>query len=80
MFGKPQWFRPKSFGWGLTPITWEGWVYTLVWAVVLLGPFLWLLWRAGIRTASIVETGLIVVLLVDTWQILRAMKTRGRGE
>ena len=24
MFGKPQWFRPKAFGWGLVPITWQG--------------------------------------------------------
>ena len=28
MFGKPNWFRPKTFGWGLTPITWQGWAYT----------------------------------------------------
>ena len=23
------WFRPKSFGYGWTPITWEGWAVTL---------------------------------------------------
>jgi hypothetical protein len=24
-----HWFRPKSFGYGWTPITWEGWALTL---------------------------------------------------
>jgi hypothetical protein len=27
------WFRPKRYGYGATPITWEGWVFTL--AIVL---------------------------------------------
>jgi hypothetical protein len=25
------WFGPKRFGWGWTPITWEGWLSVLVW-------------------------------------------------
>ena len=24
------WFRRKRFGWGWTPISWEGWVVTLL--------------------------------------------------
>lgn len=24
------WFRPKRFGFGATPVTWQGWVATLV--------------------------------------------------
>ena len=27
--GERYWFRPKSFGYGATPITWEGWAVTL---------------------------------------------------
>jgi len=23
------WFRPKAFGWGATPATWQGWLLTL---------------------------------------------------
>ena len=30
------WFRPKKWGWGFTPITWEGWLATLVLVGVLL--------------------------------------------
>jgi hypothetical protein len=31
MIGKPIWFRRRKYsGWGFTPVTWEGWVYTLI--------------------------------------------------
>jgi len=30
------WFKPKSYGYGATPINWKGWVSTLVFVVVLL--------------------------------------------
>ena len=23
------WFRPKRFGWGMTPVTWQGWALTI---------------------------------------------------
>jgi hypothetical protein len=30
------WFRPKRYGYGATPVTWEGWAFTgLVVAIVL---------------------------------------------
>jgi len=31
------WFRPKRYGYGATPTTWEGWVVTIAVAVVLAG-------------------------------------------
>lgn len=28
MLGNPKWFKRRKYtGWGLTPITWQGWVY-----------------------------------------------------
>ena len=31
------WFGPKRrVGWGWTPTSWQGWVFTLVWVVVML--------------------------------------------
>jgi hypothetical protein len=45
MFGKPQWFRPKAYGWGLTPVAWQGKVYSGLWAAVLAVPFVILLSR-----------------------------------
>ncbi|HVJ02329.1 MAG TPA: hypothetical protein VM662_09115 [Sphingomonas sp.] len=28
------WFRPKRFGWGATPASWQGWVATVVMVVL----------------------------------------------
>ncbi|MDB5444119.1 MAG: hypothetical protein JWP86_3102 [Phenylobacterium sp.] len=30
------WFRPKDFGYGATPITWKGWLATLLFVLVIL--------------------------------------------
>jgi hypothetical protein len=29
------WFRSKRFGWGLQPISWQGWLLTIVYVAVL---------------------------------------------
>jgi hypothetical protein len=39
---KKAWFRPKRYGYGATPSTWQGWIATLVF-VVLFGLALGLL-------------------------------------
>ena len=31
------WFRPKRYGYGATPATWEGWVLTVVIALAVAG-------------------------------------------
>jgi hypothetical protein len=40
MFGKPVWFKQQKVCCGLRPATWQGWVYLLVWTLVLSAPFL----------------------------------------
>ncbi len=34
---KRRWFGPKTFGWGASPASWEGWVATGVFVVALVG-------------------------------------------
>ncbi len=34
---QPVWFKAKQYGWGWTPVTWEGWVVTLVFVGVIVG-------------------------------------------
>ncbi len=34
---KRGWFGPKRFGWGASPVSWEGWVATIVFAIALIG-------------------------------------------
>ena len=31
------WFDPKIFGWGWRPITWQGWLITLILVILLVG-------------------------------------------
>ena len=31
------WFRPKQFGYGATPSTWQGWLLTIVGALLIAG-------------------------------------------
>ncbi|RJR27901.1 hypothetical protein C4561_01285 [candidate division WWE3 bacterium] len=30
------WFKAKWFGWGWTPVTWQGWLVTLVYLVLII--------------------------------------------
>jgi hypothetical protein len=39
------WFKPRTFGYGWSPATWEGWAVTLIWMAVSGGGVLWLLGR-----------------------------------
>ena len=55
------WFKPKRYGYGATPATWEGWTLTVgALAVVLLAslmvsgqasPALWAVWFATVLVA-----------------------------
>ena len=45
MFGKAEWFRSKASGFGLHPVTWRGWAYTLAWSAVVGAPFIGLMAR-----------------------------------
>ena len=45
------WFRPKRYGWGLTPTSWQGWVLTgayvgavFVLSITLATPEPWVFW------------------------------------
>jgi hypothetical protein len=31
------WFKPKRYGYGAVPVTWQGWLVILVYTVIVLG-------------------------------------------
>src|SRR5438045_456492 len=74
MFGKPQWFRAKSIGWGLVPIRWQGWIYAACWAAGIALPFMLLLTRHQPLEATAWLGLAISGLLYDVWQILRVIQ------
>ncbi len=37
MIGKTEWFTYRKFGWGISPKTWQGWVYVAIVALIFGG-------------------------------------------
>jgi hypothetical protein len=35
------WFAPKLFGWGATPVTWQGWLTMLVFILAIVAVLYW---------------------------------------
>src|SRR5437868_2117834 len=33
--GMAYWFRAKTYGWGWTPATWQGWMVTILYVVLI---------------------------------------------
>jgi len=75
------WFRQKRYGYGATPVTWEGWVFTVA-AAVIVGVGLYALsnGHGPLGTAGMMSwwIGLIVVVvtLIGTVVVTKA-KTEG---
>jgi hypothetical protein len=74
MFGKPDWFKAKRFGWGLTPICWQGWSYTAAWLGVLIVPFLLLIVQHLAVESLVWLIAAMGTLAWDVRQILIAMR------
>ena len=74
MFGNPEWFRERKVGWGLAPITWQGWAYTASWASVLCLPFLALMLRHQVLESLIWLAATSGVLVWDVRDVLKAKR------
>ena len=37
MFDSKYWFAQKTFGWGATPNTWQGWLFTALYISIVIG-------------------------------------------
>jgi hypothetical protein len=57
------WFAPKMFGLGATPVTWQGWLATLIFVAILFGAVL-LMPRDVLKLAIAVPLVLAFMLLV----------------
>lgn len=59
-----EWFVPKRYGWGATPISWQGWAITIGFIVLALAVVL------GFRDRPLVEVAILapatILLLVVT--------------
>jgi hypothetical protein len=76
---RQYWFRPKRYGYGATPVTWQGWAMTLAIVAVIGGSLVamnllfdksnavaWLVWAALVAAA--------------TWWLVQLSRQRTDGE
>ena len=80
MFGKPDWFKKKRFGWGITPIRWQGWVYTATWIGVLIIPFLLLIGQHLMVESLLWLIAAMGTFVWDVRQILSAMRSVAKDD
>ncbi len=73
MFGKPEWFRKKKIGWGLRPISWKGWLYSLIWVLVICVPFLALVANHLLLESLVWAVVMMITLLWDVQQVMKQM-------
>jgi hypothetical protein len=71
------WFRQRRRGFGATPITWEGWLATLVFLVIVLGLDAGIIIEAPTDRAAAAPLVIIVILVIVAFCAFAASKTEG---
>jgi hypothetical protein len=61
------WFRPKRYGYGATPVTWQGWVVTFAAALIIAATF-WIPFTVGgspwVWSAVVIDVVVVVALVI----------------
>lgn len=58
------WFRPKSFGYGATPTTWEGWLVVAGFVIYLVG-ISWLIKEYSVDFFILLIAGIIGIFCIS---------------
>lgn len=74
------WFRPKRYGWGFVPTTWQGWGMTLSLLAVILGSAYstGFFSETGPNTEGAVRYILDICVFTTLFSLLACKKTKGR--
>jgi hypothetical protein len=72
------WFRPKQYGYGATPVTWEGWVFTLVVAVLIAAMSSYVFGRGAPPGAMAIVVWAVVVVAIIAGTV-RVARTKTEG-
>lgn len=79
MENKKLWFKEKSYGWGWTPATWEGWVVVLLFILAVVGSAFFVIGPQS-QGEKVTSTHIIKMLAVDVLllgALLRICSLRG---
>lgn len=73
MLAKPEWFQKRKYsGWGMNPITWQGWAYVagfiIIVTIIQSIPFL----STGLK--NVFSAVLVLFFLLDTLKIMATFK------
>ena len=75
------WFKPKTHGYGATPVTWQGWALTAAYvASVLLLTLFFLVPPPGRSIGAPMAFLWLGLVMVVTYAFLRVSKARTDGE
>ena len=76
---KQYWFKPKRFGYGLEPCSWQGWLATLIFTgCILLNAYLNNFFTENISDKNIIKFIIILILLIILFIKFSAGKTKGK--
>jgi hypothetical protein len=73
------WFKPKRYGYGATPVTWEGWAVTIGAGAIVAGSIIVMNMLAG-RSDFGAWLGWAVVIAGVTALFVRVSRNRTEGE
>jgi len=71
---KSIWFKRKLYGWGWTPVTWQGWLVIAVWLILVL--FFALTIDENSPTREVVFTFILPIALL-TFTLIRICYKKG---
>ena len=78
---KKYWFKPKRYGYGMTPASWEGWLITLGFILILLGFGKYIgMFEAEADQSKDIAIKFISGVLVLSLLFVRASESRCDGE
>jgi hypothetical protein len=75
--GHAYWFKPKKFGYGATPTTWEGWAVTAVYCILLWVSVAVIATHRSSSAISLTSMSAIVVATIALF-VIGIKKTEGR--
>lgn len=70
------WFKPKTFGYGATPSTWEGWLTLAIYVVVLSACVVAIAAHRG-SLPALVFSLVVIVLATGVMTLVSMRKTEG---
>jgi hypothetical protein len=73
------WFRPKNYGYGATPVTWEGWLATIAAAAVVAGS-VFVMQLVVDRSNFVAWIAWALFIAAATWRFIRFCRCHTDGE